>query len=292
MKGNFNNSCMGAYKDTLDIKLTDACNGDCGFCIEKGGKLSDSAPVETFIAKVKSINPKSVLVLGGEPFIYPKLAEFIEGISGRKIFITTNGSRLKDKTLLERIAPHLTAVNISLMFWGMERHFDATKVKLNPTDIKEGIEILKKHGVSVRINAILLKGYLDNTEDCNTMIDFSKWLGANDIRFSEVQEQPEMFVDAKEIFTGLNDNPYFEGCEQKLKYDGINVFVKQTCGLVNPKKYDGLVPSVNNCGGGGCNYKKEGVLYPDLVHSVTGWISNTSFGCHGSGNGGGGGGCH
>lgn len=164
MEGNFNNSCMGAYKDPLDIKLTDACNGDCGFCIEKGGKLSDSASVETFIEKVKSINPKSVLVLGGEPFIYPKLAEFIEGISGRKIFITTNGSRLKDKTLLERIAPHLTAVNISLMFCGMEKHFNATKVKLNPTDIKEGIEILQKHGVSVRINSILLKGYLDKQQ--------------------------------------------------------------------------------------------------------------------------------
>lgn len=290
MQGNKENSCMGKYKDTLDIKLLDACNGDCKFCIEKGGKLSDAAPVDEFINKVKSINPKSVLVLGGEPFIYPHLAEFIDGIKGREIFITTNGSKLKDSELLESIAPHLTAVNVSLMHYSMEKHFEMTKVRLVPEEIKNGISILQKHGVSVRINSILLKDLIETKTDVEDMIEFAKYLGADDIRFSEVQEQPDMFVDGKDMFDNLNSNPYTQGCEQKLSQDGINVIVKQTCGLVNNKKLDGLtLDTINNCGSGsgggsGCRYQKEGVLYPDLVHSRVGWISNNNnFGCHGSG---------
>ena len=286
LKGNPKNSCMGAFKDTLDIKLTDACNGNCGFCVENGGKLSNSVPVKTLIEKVKTINPKSVLVLGGEPFIYPHLVEFIEGISGREIFLTTNGSGLKNKDIVEKIAPHLKAINISLMHFSMDKHFELTNVRLNPTEIKESIEILHKSNVSVRINSILLPNYLDNFDDCSSMIEFSKYLGADDIRFSEVQEQPDMFIDSKNIFSGLNKNPFVDGCEQKLDFKGINVYVKQVCGFVNSKKNDNF----NFVGGCGevitnpCGYKKEGVLYPDLTHSISGWINNNQFGCHG--------GCH
>jgi len=280
MKPNFNNSCGGAFKDTLDIKLTDSCNGNCKFCIERGGKSSKPANVRDLIEKVKSIDPRSVLILGGEPFLYPKLAEFLEGISGRQIFITTNGSKLKDKRLIKSVSPYLTAVNISIMHFGMEKHFEISGIRINPIDIKESISILKEHCVSVRINTILLKSYLDNKNDCDTMIEFAKWLNVNDIRFSEVQNYPDMFVDAKIIFKGLNKNPYVEGCEQKISENGINVFIKQTCSLVNNKKKDGLKYLSDGCGKG-CLYLKEGVLYPDLAYSKSGWLKNgaNEFSC-------------
>jgi len=271
---------MGAYKDTLDIKLTDACNGDCAFCIEKGGKLSDASDVQSFIDKVKGINPRSVLVLGGEPFVYPKLVEFIQGISNREIFITTNGSGLKNKRIVEQLAPCLTALNISLMHYDMVKHTEVTKVVLKPYHIGEAIEILHKYHVSVRINVLLLKGYMDNIEDCKKMIDFAEFLGADDIRFSEVQNQPDMYVDAKLIFKGLNANPYVDGCEQVLSNNKIKVIVKQTCGLVNCNKKDGITVSNTTR----ANFVNAGVLYPDLLHSPDGWVvKNSDPDCHSTG---------
>jgi molybdenum cofactor biosynthesis enzyme MoaA len=313
-QGNPKNSCMGFYKDTLDIKLTDVCNGNCSFCIEKGGKQSKAVSVDNFVNKINSINPNSVLLLGGEPFLYPHLEKFLKGISPRKIYITTNGSKLYDKDLLNKISPYLTAVNISLMHYSMDKHHEVTNIKLNINEIKEGTSILRKEGVSVRINSLLLPGYLDNTNDCNTMIEFAKYVGANDIRFSEVQDKPEMFVDAKTIFNGLNKNPYIDGCEQELDYKRIRVFIKQTCSCVNPKKEDNLyiknischgssnteschenkgchynLPNIDKCHGsksyGSCNANiKQGVLYPDLTHLSTCASKDKKFNCHG--------GCH
>jgi len=308
-KGNPKNSCMGFYKDTLDIKLTDICNGDCFFCIEKGGKLSKSVSVNDFINKVNLLNPKSVLLLGGEPFLYPYIEQFIKGISPRKIYITTNGSKLNNLNLLSNIATYLTAVNVSLMHFSMVKHYEITKLKLNIDEIRKGISLLRKEGVSIRINTLLLPGYLDNANDCNTMIEFAKYFGANDIRFSEVQDQPDMFVDAKTIFNGLNKNPYVDGCEQELNYKRIRVFIKQTCSCVNSKKEDNLFIENNGCHGAsintchrdynchgpsintdtchqnysGCNsVVKQGVLYPDLTHLSTWASKNKKFGCHGS----------
>ena len=34
-KCNSKNSCMGYYGKCLDIKITNACNANCSFCIEK-----------------------------------------------------------------------------------------------------------------------------------------------------------------------------------------------------------------------------------------------------------------
>ncbi|MDP3758178.1 MAG: radical SAM protein, partial [Candidatus Daviesbacteria bacterium] len=110
LEGNKNNSCMGAY-NTLDIKLTDKCNGNCAFCIEDGGRLSKEAKLNYLINKVNDVNPSSVLILGGEPTLYKELPEFLEGISGREIYMTTNGSRLNNSDLVKKISKNLTALN-------------------------------------------------------------------------------------------------------------------------------------------------------------------------------------
>lgn len=288
LQGNKNNSCMGAY-NTLDIKLTDKCNGSCAFCIEKGGRLSKESELNYLINKVNTINPKSVLILGGEPFMYKKLPEFLEGISGREIYITTNGSGLQDSNLVKKISKNLTALNISLMHYGMEKHYEVTNVKLNSDDLKNSISILRENNVNVRINSILLKDYLDNFSDCETMAKYSKSLNANSIRFSEVQDYPELFVDASKIFKGITQNPFFDGCEQKINLvGGIESSVKVTCGFVNPLKSKPVIQNSFSCHGGchgGPSEETLGVLYPDSFHSKKGWISkknkdNCHGGCH------------
>ena len=68
------------------------------------------------------------------------------------------------------------------------------------------------------------------------MLEFSKNMGVEWIRFSELQFENTGFVFAKEIFEGINQNPYVEGCNQNFLIDGINVTVRQSCGIVSRMK--------------------------------------------------------
>lgn len=64
------------------------------------------------------------------------------------------------------------------------------------------------------------------------MLDFSKTMGIKWVRFSELQFENTGFVYAKDIFEGINNNPYVEGCNQNFVIDGVNVTVRQSCGIV------------------------------------------------------------
>lgn len=68
------------------------------------------------------------------------------------------------------------------------------------------------------------------------MIKFVKLLGANSIRFNELQDAEDMYVDARNIFDNLTDNPYCDGCVQTIKGYSLEVGVKMTCGVVNKLK--------------------------------------------------------
>jgi organic radical activating enzyme len=75
------NSCDGKYS-SIDVRFTKKCDNDCSFCIEKGGLDSLGKPnVDELIKSTISSNLKDVLVLGGEPFLYPEeLLKYIKGI--------------------------------------------------------------------------------------------------------------------------------------------------------------------------------------------------------------------
>jgi molybdenum cofactor biosynthesis enzyme MoaA len=272
---NPNNACAGKYKDTLDIKLTDICNGTCPFCIEKGGRKSQAIDVERLIDAVRTINPLSVLVLGGEPFLYNELQKFLAGIAPRLVYITTNGSKLYDLELVKNVAKHITGINISLMHYDMKLHKELTGIDLKLDSLAQAIEVFKNVGVKVRINVNLVAGYLDNREDVLHMVSFAKILGADEVRFAELQNCPEYYVDATTIFDNISNEPCKEGCEKRIIVNGVSVVVRTTCGYVNPDKPlpKEEIPII----------KREGVMYPD-AKVFEGWLKPNSdvFGgnCH------------
>jgi pyruvate-formate lyase-activating enzyme len=278
---------MGGYGKTLDVKLTDACNGKCPFCIERGGKKSKAKDCDKLISAVNTLDPEAVLVLGGEPFQYPKLVEFLQGIKkdGRKVFLTTNGVALSEMSGKEivNVAKCLTSINISLQHYDMDKHAELLGQKINLAELKVAIDILRENGCKVRINALLLKGYLDNFDDCLIMVKMMQ--GADWIRFSEVQNFPKLFVDARDIFPGITSNPFTDGCEEDVNMGRglvIKCSVKVTCGLIDSNK---PMPKTKD------TFTKATVLYPDTTVSK-GWIASepschgrSARGCHGHSNG-------
>lgn len=59
------NSCAGGYGNCLDVKITNACNANCAFCIEKGGYCPKERPVKELALETIHSDAETVLILGG-----------------------------------------------------------------------------------------------------------------------------------------------------------------------------------------------------------------------------------
>lgn len=280
-----NNPCNGFYGKCLDVKITNACNGKCGFCIEKYGYRPGSVSVSRLIEATNALEDyQTVLILGGEPFLYPDLDRYLEGIKDKKeIYITTNGSRFGFWPM-DVIASYLTAVNISMHYYSQAGNSAVIGTEADFDCIYKAVEEFKKAGVKVRINANLIDGYLDNKNGVNLMISAAKNLGADEIRFAELQQCPGHYVSAAGLFDDFpddEDDPFSQGCERLISADAsFKVWLRLACGLVNPNRTAPICPVRNG--------SLTKVLYPDGTVS-DGWkqatakqSKNTDWACHNS----------
>ena len=165
VKCNPNNSCVDCKNNGVNIKLTNKCNCNCEFCIEKGGLVTKEKSVQTLIDATNLLDYNNVLVLGGEPLLYPHLEEYLAGIQNKNIYLTTNGTLLTDE-MAEMLSKYLTAINISIHHCTEEKNAEIYKYPNYSFDnIHSAIKVFKKNGIPVRINANLVKGVLDTKKD-------------------------------------------------------------------------------------------------------------------------------
>lgn len=150
-------------------------------------------------------------------------------------------------------------------------------IHLDFTALKQAIKVLKAQNCTVRINCNLVKGYIDSRRAVGKMVAQAEFLHADELRFAELQNSPDEFVDAYAIFEGLPEDPYSEGCEvdvfarqkQRNPY-AMKVRLKLTCGRVNPLRKP-VLSTPERTG-------KTRVLYPN-GRITSGWVN--SFGdCH------------
>lgn len=75
-----------------------SCTG-CGRIREYSTSLKDIMSLEDCLASAKECNAPMVSVCGGEPLIYPKIEELVEGLleQGRIVYICTNGLLMRRK---------------------------------------------------------------------------------------------------------------------------------------------------------------------------------------------------
>jgi molybdenum cofactor biosynthesis enzyme MoaA len=238
---NKNNPCGGKYDNCIDIKITNKCNGNCKFCIEKGGYSPKDINIDKIIDTIKKLTYcENILILGGEPLLSPILFDFLEGISdlNKTIYLTTNGSLLNTE-IATKLSKYISYLNISIHHYNLDINEEITGVKINISDLIQAINILNQNGVKVRINTLLCKGYLDNFEDIKLMSMFAKYLNVYDFRLSEIQDDKDNFIDAINIFKNIEitKNPFKDGCEIELSdYMPLKTTLRLTCEYVNPCK--------------------------------------------------------
>lgn len=277
------NSCAGGYGNCLDVKITNACNAQCEFCIERGGLCPKSLDVDALIASaIEAKDCETVLVLGGEPLMYPYLLDYLKGIRPHKknIYLTTNGSLLYPE-LADALSFYLDGINISVHHYSEFLNDQIYKTAHVDFDmLKKCIEVFHmkddevgKPAIPVRFNTNLVKGTLSYYKDVHTMIRWAVYMGADEIRFAELQNCEELWVDSREIFPNLPNDPFTCGCEQEIDTGAllgstlpIKVIVKMTCGRVNRLK-----PPVKETP---IRTGQTSVLYPD-AQVRPGWVSGS-----------------
>lgn len=262
------NACAGGYGSCLDVKLTNACNANCSFCIEKDGLRPQEVPADIMAQAARNDPADTVLVLGGEPMInIDRLVQFLKLLrlpvklvsdkddsvkdraQTRKVYITTNGCFLNAQTA-RQIAPYLDGINISLHHYhralanSILQLPDGASNQVSFNRLQEAIRVFHTpdetgRRVPVRINTNLVKNWLDTPDDALKFIDFAaRTLHADCVRFTELQHCEDSWVSARSVFPdfayhGLPADPFTQGCEQEIDaHPDIRVIVKMGCGLV------------------------------------------------------------
>ena len=90
------------YAMVLQLEPLHTCNLTCTGCgriREYSTSLKDMVPLEQCLAAAAECDAPMISICGGEPLIYPKIEELVEGLQGqgRLVYICTNGVFMRKK---------------------------------------------------------------------------------------------------------------------------------------------------------------------------------------------------
>ena len=152
--------------DYLRVSLTNACNLRCIYCrpskdgCQNKNSLTKKAYLQLVPLIASACQIKKIRLTGGEPLLYPHLAELISAFKKlpnvKKIALTTNGILLAAK--LEQLKQNgLDEVNISLDSVDSEQFARITRGGSLP-DVIHSIKKARLMDIPVKLNSVIIKG--------------------------------------------------------------------------------------------------------------------------------------
>jgi len=156
---------------SVDIDITNNCNLRCKYCSHFSGPGDVKQDLQkeewlSFFKELGSINVMDVVLAGGEPFIRDDLKELIAGVVDNKMrfSILSNGTLITDD--LARFiyeTGRCNSVQVSIDGSSPESH-DAFRGEGSFEKAVRGIDILKKHNVSVDVRVTIHKYNVNELE--------------------------------------------------------------------------------------------------------------------------------
>lgn len=204
----------------IRIKPTNICNHNCYYCHYKNPYLrldeynsNDMIPrnkMMEIVADMKKMGVKAVTFSGGgEPLIYPYIAETMEKIldAGIELSIITNGSMLKGRNaeLLSKAKwVRLSIDSIDASKYAKIRGIEKDALPIIMRNI-ENFAMMKNKECELGINFVIGK---DNYTEIEQVARAMKALGVNHVKFAplfsnETEEYHKDFKD--EVIETLND---------------------------------------------------------------------------------------
>ena len=157
--------------NTVWFPLQYECNNRCSWCyapsritssIDK--KFNDKKEIE-FVDLISRLDVKKVILIGGEPSIYPNLERVIRRISnqGIKTSMVTNGRKLANYSFVQKLGDSgLISLTVSIEGSNPQVHDATTKVHGSFDETLQGIDNSIKYGFPTCTETTMSK---DNVND-------------------------------------------------------------------------------------------------------------------------------
>lgn len=171
----------------IHLKINDACNGNCPFCIERGRSLKEEDK-NLYLKRLDLIFKEfekagliySVSITGGEPLLSDKILDILNIIDNydfKMVTMNTNATFL-DKYALELAKHNIYGINISRHHYDSKKNNEIFKFKKEFTN-EELINAIKKYktvnnNTKFRLQCILVNGYIDSLDEINKFVEYFK----------------------------------------------------------------------------------------------------------------------
>lgn len=233
------NLCSKYATKMLSIKINNACNRACAFCVDRNGRDGQFIDVDG-IAKqaIEYDDYKTIIITGGEPFLnfndVVMLAEKLREYKDR-IVLNTNGSLLSPEkvSVLNGLVDEL---QVSIHHYDEVRHGKILGGIVPFENIKQS---LKNKQFMFSINSTFNTEYNEDEIPyaMNRMIELAKYMNADRLRLTELKKvADDQFVLADKFFkeghlaiAKSSDELITKGCTYYYNQDGIEVSVKRLC---------------------------------------------------------------
>lgn len=242
------NYCDGTNGDHLDVRITNLCDSACSFCIAaEGMKVARKFDLEAMLASAKSVRPRSMSIIGGEPFLFmKKLLNFMEEVERevttvQEIFLTTALpiTIQRQPDLFQEIFARTAVLNVSLNHYLSDENNRILRAKKIFDRLALLEDILSKPGAGdkLRVHLNLSRGGIDTAVKLNAALHRLHSIGVRSVKVNELMNAPEDYVSFEEM-TGIRLlSPYSHGCSSEINYyPGMDIVLKRSCFVVEPSR--------------------------------------------------------
>lgn len=209
----------------LRLSITDVCNFRCSYCLPNGyqgdtpRRFLTVAEIANLALAFANLGTRKIRITGGEPSLRKDLPQIIATLAQTPgidtVTMTTNGDKLL-KHLSTWHQAGLSSINVSIDSLD-PRVFASITGHDKLQQILAGIELALELGMSVKVNAVLMRG-INHTE----LLQFCKWLQHKPLtlRFIELMETGDHspIFDAEHISAeSLKQQLIAEGWQKLLR---------------------------------------------------------------------------
>lgn len=162
--------------NTVWFPLQYECNNKCSWCYapseitsSKHKRFNDTKEKD-FLDLVSNLNVKKIILIGGEPTLYPNLERFVSRIAqvGITPSMVTNGRRLSDEYFVKKIKDcGMKTVTISIEGSSPKIHDSITNIPGSFYETIQGIDNSIKYGLHTCTETTISK---ENEEDLEKLV--------------------------------------------------------------------------------------------------------------------------
>jgi cyclic pyranopterin phosphate synthase len=187
---------------SLRVSLLGRCNENCFYCHNEGVPKKISSTIQTgdiinVIYSLKNFGLKKIKFTGGEPLLYKDLKNLlykVKHINDLKLYITTNGTLIRKR--IKDLSPNIID-KISVSLDTLDAHFYKYITGKDYLDeVFSGLQMLKKFGYNVEIDAVLLKNINSAKSSLNEIIDYCV-NNDFDLQFIELSDETDEALYSK-----------------------------------------------------------------------------------------------